>query len=125
MGAAMMLGDYREYVRRTWPQPARGLMRWHPHPLRSSADFIEALRRRGAAIVATLLLASCGGAASLEPACAGRPAFTESECWDPGGSVTRCAANDGSYWDKQPTGHVVHWRQDSAPPAYTVICEED
>ncbi len=75
--------------------------------------------------LALLLLASCGGAAGMEPGCPGRPTFTEQSCWDPGGGVTRCQTQDGTYWDKQPNGHVVNWRQDSAPPAYTVICEED
>jgi len=75
-------------------------------------------------VAAVLLLSAC--AAHVERGTCDPPTFTDAACYDPGGGVTRCPEPDGTAWDRQPTGKMLHWAWcPVAPTNPVVLCEVD
>ena len=75
-------------------------------------------------VAAGFILEGCAVDVEPAPSPCSPPAFTDAACFDPGGGVTRCPMQDGSYWDKQPTGAMVKWRwKDAAMFDVVVECE--
>lgn len=74
-----------------------------------------------------ILLVGCSAApatiAATDAACS-PPTFTGTDCFSPGGGVTRCHEADGSFWDRQADGTRLHWRwADDAGFVAETICE--